>query len=173
VRLLQFSKGRLTANAETDSDFSLAYGTMSFRCIGGAIMETARLTIKGDQIRKIAALLAKREDIYYKYETKDVVILMDEEYYFRIESTLMSLYILDFKDEQSVIIEVVSGGGSHGVSSLGAETKEVVKGARSIIELCKENGWEISDVYPEDFMQLLEKTATEKLMESVLSWFKK
>lgn len=137
-------------------------------------METARLIIQGEDIRQVTRLLAKKESIYYKYETKDVVILMDEEYYFRIESNLMSVYIFNFKDEKTVEIEMVVGGGSHGIdSSFGAETKEAKNIVRSLLEICKEKGWEIIEIYPEEFKQSLEKATVKHVVESVFAWFKK
>jgi len=140
-------------------------------------MEQARITLQGEGIRDIVRLLQRKESIYYKYETKDVVILMDEEYYMRIGSTLMSVNILHFKDERTVEIEMIAGGGHDGSTfsgeSWGAESKEVKHIALSIIELCNENNWEIVEVHPEGFRDSLEKVTVKKLMESVLSWFKK
>lgn len=45
--------------------------------------------------------------------------------------------------------------------------------AHSIIEICQENSWNIIEVTPDEFKQSLEKTATQKLKDSVLGWFKK
>lgn len=135
-------------------------------------MEAARIMIKGNEIRNIVKMLNSKEDVYYQYDTKDVVVLMEEQYYMRIESNLMAVYILNFSQENIVEIEMVTGGGHHGVYDWGAERKELKRITGTLIEICKENSWEIVAVSPEGFKESLEKTAVEKLKESVLSWFK-
>ncbi|OGO77959.1 MAG: hypothetical protein A2Y23_04415 [Clostridiales bacterium GWB2_37_7] len=137
-------------------------------------MESARMTIEGDHIRKITDILCHKENICYKYNAKDVVILMEEEYYMRIESNLLSVYILNFKDERTVETEMVAGGGkSGGDIGWGAENSENRKRVHSIIEICSQNSWSILEVYPERLKQSLEKSDVQRLMESVFPWFKK
>jgi hypothetical protein len=137
-------------------------------------MKAVHMIIEGDNIRRIINLLNRKESISYQYDTKDVVILAEEEYYMRIESNLMSIYILNFKDERTVEIEMVAGGGKTDWDiSWGAENSENKKMARSIIEICQENSWSIVEVTPADFKESLEKTAVQQVMHSVLIWFKK
>ncbi|MDF2841272.1 MAG: hypothetical protein K0Q99_2044 [Clostridia bacterium] len=137
-------------------------------------MESAHIVIQGADIRKIEDYLVKKEYFYYKLNTKDVVVLMKEEYYMRIKSNLLSVYILSFKDDTTVEIEMIVGGGQLGASGdWGAERSENRKIAQSIIEICNQNSWSILEVFPEEFKKSLEKTKAEKLMNSVSDWFKK
>jgi hypothetical protein len=136
-------------------------------------MKSARIVIEGENIRKIIDMIRSKEGIHYQYNTKDVVIFMEEEYYARIKSNLMSIYILNFRDERTVEIEMVAGGGkSDWDTDWGAEGSANKRMANSIIEICKQSSWSIVEVTPDGFMESLDKTATQQLMENIISRFK-
>jgi hypothetical protein len=137
-------------------------------------MKSARIIIEGENIRKIIDLLNRKENIHYQYDTKDVVILMEEEHYMRIESNLLCVYIFNFSDEKTVKVEMHVGGGKGDWDfDFGAENKENRKMAHSIIEICQQNSWSIIEITPEDFKESLERSATQQFMHSVLSRFMK
>lgn len=136
-------------------------------------MKAGRMTIEGEDIRRIVDILMSRRRISYKYTAKDIVVLMEEEYYARVESELLSVYILNFKDNRTVNIELAAGGGKGEFAfDLGAEETENKQNAQEIIEICKENSWNITDVEPEEFKKSLEKSAARLFMESIFTWLK-
>lgn len=137
-------------------------------------MNSARIIIEGDNIRRIIDLLDRKENIQYQYDTKDVVILMEEEYYMRVESNLLCVYIFNFKDERTIEIELVVGGGKGDWDfDWGAENKENKKMAHTIIEICQQNSWNIIEVTPAGFKESLGKNEAQQFMHSALSWIKK
>jgi hypothetical protein len=137
-------------------------------------MKSARITIEGENIRKITDVLTRKENICYQYDTKDVVILAGEEYYMRIKSNLMYMYILNFKDERIVEIEIIAGGGIESWDiGLGAENSENKKMAHSIMEICQQNTWSIIEITPADFKEALGKSKTQQSAHSDFRWFEK
>ncbi|MTI68335.1 MAG: hypothetical protein FH753_17270 [Firmicutes bacterium] len=142
-------------------------------------MKVANLTIKGKDIKRIISILKDEKSVYYGdkphiYKTKNLVVLMREDYYYRINSTLMAVIILKFKSDIEVDIELVVSGGKSGglMHSLGAENSENRSIIKKITEICNENSWEIINVIPEDLKKSLTKSTLDKYKNKLLKRFK-
>ena len=142
-------------------------------------MKVANLTIKGKDIKRIISILSEDKSVYYGdkphiYKTKNLVVLMREDYYYRISSTLMAVIILNFKSDIEVDIELVVSGGKSGgfMHSWGAEDSENRTIIKKIMEICNENSWEIISVIPEDFKKTLTESTLDKYKNKILKRFK-
>ena len=143
-------------------------------------MKIANLVIEGKEIRKMGDILYKEQDESYQglphiYSTGDVTILMREKYYMRISSTLMTVIILKFIDDNKVEIEIVISGGKEGILmwSWGAEKSENVEIVYEIKNICSSNSWEITSMEPENLLESLVETTINKIKEKVVNPFKK
>ena len=118
-------------------------------------MKIGKLVVEGKNIREISDILYyhKDEDYInepYIYSAGDITILMRERYYARITSTLMSVIILKFVNDNKVEIELVVSGGKEGLLmwSWGAEKSENVDMVNQIISVCSNNSWDIISMEP-------------------------
>ncbi|KAB3529517.1 hypothetical protein [Alkaliphilus serpentinus] len=142
-------------------------------------MKVAEIVIEGEEIKKISDALYKNRDEYhadkpYVYESGDIVVLMREDYYFRISSTLMSVIILKFISENKVEIELVVSGGKNGalMYSWGAENSESRSIVHEIIDICNENSWEVKSIKPEDLKKSLLEITIDKFKKKIINPFK-
>lgn len=143
-------------------------------------MKVAELVIEGEEIQKISDALYKYEDGYhadkpYMYESGDIVVLMRENYYFRISSTLMSVIIFKFINDNKVEIELVASGGKDGtlMYSWGAENSESRSIVHEIMDICTRNSWEITSIKPENLKESLLETTIDKFKKRIINPFKK
>ncbi len=143
-------------------------------------MKIANLVIEGENIRKISDVLYKHRDEYqvdepHIYSSGDTVVIMREGFYLRISSTLMSVIILKFIDENKVEIELVASGGKEGLlmMSWGSEDSENRHIIQSIMSICGDNSWEITSVKPEELKESLTKSTVNRVKDKILNTFKK
>lgn len=122
-------------------------------------MKVAEIVIEGESIREITDILCGIKDEAQLgqpiiYSANDIDIIMKEEFYKRIESTLMSVTILKFVSNNRVEIELVSGGGKNQIFvSWGAEDSENRRRVHELMEVCKEKSWSIISIEPEKLKQ--------------------
>ena len=143
-------------------------------------MKIANLVVEGKEIRRMGDILYNQQDesyqgIPYIYSTDDVTILMREKYYMRISSTLMTVIILKFIDDNKVEIEIVISGGKEGLLMLswGAEKSENVEIVYEIKNICSDNSWDITSMVPENLLESVVETTINKIKEKVVNPFKK
>lgn len=142
-------------------------------------MKVANLIIEGENIRKIIDVLSDSKEEYqvgksHIYKSEEVIVLMRESYYLRISSTLMSVIIFKFVNENKIEIElVVSGGKNEMALSFGAEKSESRYIVHEIMNVCANNSWVISSVEPEELMESLTKSTLNRLKEKIFNPFHK
>jgi hypothetical protein len=109
-------------------------------------------TIKSPSIEKIVKSL--KEDIYniVVLEEKDIAIIADEEYYFRIGSFLMSVLTLRKTGRNSIQYILTVGGAKEGLLgfSLSAEDDKAFKELKDLEKICKENNWTMTEPIAEE-----------------------
>jgi len=143
-------------------------------------MKIVNLVIEGENIRKISDILYNNQEEFNRnkphiHRDGDITILMRESYYDRIGSTLMSVIIMKFIDDNKVEIELIVSGGKEGIfmMSWGAEKSENVNIVYEIMNLCKTNSWEITSVEPKDILDTFTESAIKKIKEKIRGSFKK
>lgn len=135
-------------------------------------MKNVSLVVKGNEIRKIGDSISKQIDVVYKFQSADVVILMKEQAYFRVQSNLLSTYIFNFIRDDQVKIEIVSGGGKDEFETdWGCENSENRKIVESIITICNYNSWEVSKIYPNEFKEKLFKSNKDLVVDKLSKLF--
>jgi hypothetical protein len=134
-------------------------------------MKNAEIVIEGGGIREITDILYKIEDEAQLgqpiiYSANDIDIIMKEEFYKRIGSTLMSVTILKFVSNNRVEIELVTGGGKNEVFiSWGAEDSENRRRVHELMEVCKEKSWSMVSIEPEKLKQSAIESGVNELKE--------
>lgn len=143
-------------------------------------MKIAKVVIEGENIRRISdSLYNHREDSQvdepYIYSFGDIVVIMRETYYLRINSTLMSVTILKFINDKKVEMELVASGGKEGMVmfSWGSENSENRHIIHEIMRICDENLWKITSVEPEELKESFTKVVMDKFKNEILKAFKK
>ena len=143
-------------------------------------MKIGKLAVEGKNIREISDILYyHKDDDYinepYIYSAGEITILMRERYYARISSTLMSVIILKFVNDNKVEIELVVSGGKEGLLmwSWGAEKSENVDIVNQIISVCSNNSWDITSMEPKNLMESLTVETINKIKEKIVNPFKK
>jgi hypothetical protein len=134
-------------------------------------MKNAEIVIEGESIREITGILYEVKDEAQLgepiiYSANDIDIIMKEEFYKRIGSTLMSVTILKFVSNNRVEIELVTGGGKNEVFiSWGAEDSENRRRVHELIEVCKEKSWSMVSIEPEKLKQSAVESGVNELKE--------
>lgn len=143
-------------------------------------MKIGNLVVEGENIRRISEILYNHENEYqmpmpHIYISGDITILMRENFYMRISSTLMSVMIFKFINDNKVEIEIAVSGGKEGLLmwGWGAEQSENRGIAYEIKNVCIENSWEITSMEPENIMESLTESTINKLKEKITHTFKK
>jgi len=143
-------------------------------------MKIAQLVVEGENIKSIIDTLYKHHDESqvgkpHMYSADNITVLMREEYYLRIGSTLMTVIFLKFIDDSKVEIELVVSGGKSGafMYTWGAENSENRSIVNEIMDICTTNSWEITSIQPEDLMVSLTKSTINKIRETILGRFRK
>ena len=143
-------------------------------------MKIGKLVVEGENIREISDILYYHKDVDYTdepyiYSAGDITILTRERYYARISSTLMSVIILNFINDNKVEIELVVSGGKEGLLmwSWGAEKSENLDIVNQIITVCSNNSWAITSMEPENLMESLTEETINKIKEKIVNPFKK
>lgn len=142
-------------------------------------MKVANLIIEGENIRDITDILYNHKDEFemkpHIYRDGDTTILMRECYYNRISSTLMSVIILKFIDDNKVEIELVVSGGKEGILmwSWGAEKSENRDVVYEIMSICNSNSWEITSMEPQNLLETLAESTIKKIKEKISDPFKR
>ena len=110
-------------------------------------MKISKCNIKGVNLSKLTDLLKDNQDInqYFKQLSESSFIFTSETYYFRIESDLLSMVVLNFTSDNECEIEIISGGGKGGVFSLslGAESNRNKNICTLLKNICESNSWTI------------------------------
>jgi len=143
-------------------------------------MKIAKVVIEGENIRGISDILYNyrddsQADKPYIYSSGNIVVIMRETYYLRINSTLMSVTILKFIDDKKVEMELVASGGKEGMMmfSWGSENSENRHMIHEIMRICDENSWKIASVEPEELKEAFTKVVMDKFKNKILNTFKK
>jgi len=108
-------------------------------------MEIKRCSIEGaDPYVLIDTLQSEMAD-NYSYRSDDLCIITTDKYLLRINSNLLSVVIVDFKDKYRIEIEIISGGGAVSFlrfdwSSEGSANEKIMKIIR---KTCEANSWNL------------------------------
>lgn len=136
-------------------------------------MKIAEIVIEGEGIREITDILYEIKDEAQIgqpiiYRANDIDIIMKEEFYSRIGSSLMSVTILKFAGNNRVEIELVSGGGKNEIFiSLGAEDSENRRRVHELMGICKEKSWTIVSIEPEKLRQSTIESGMNEIKEKL------
>ncbi len=108
-------------------------------------MITTQINITGENLGLLTKSLENKYGYEYTFSSKDIHVLMTEEFYFRINSNLLTTIIIDLSNKNKCHIEIASGGGTEGLIGFGwgAEGSSIKKVVKLIKSLCEENKWEI------------------------------
>jgi hypothetical protein len=114
-------------------------------------MQTNRFTIVGESLSLFLPEIIEgftsqyRNAIIRKHGS--IVIIAIEEFFFRINSNLLTVIVVNTQDNNNYTIEILSGGGSQGLLgiSLGAERKSVSTAMALINESCEKYSLSIKD----------------------------
>lgn len=136
-------------------------------------MKIAEIVIEGESIREISDILYEMKDEAQLgepiiYSANEIHIIMKEEYYKRIGSTLMSATILKFVSDNRVEIELVTGGGKNEMFiSWGAEDSENRRRVHELMEVCNEKSWNMVSIEPEKLKQSALESGVNELKEKL------
>jgi|APFre7841882654_1041346.scaffolds.fasta_scaffold65713_2 hypothetical protein len=110
-------------------------------------MQTAKLIIEGRGIEELPALTKEKFKTDYQFTSKEVTVMMKEKFYFRINSNLLSVIILNYTSKNSCEIEVIAGGGKQGLISFnwGAEGNMRDQIIDFLKELCSSKRWSCNE----------------------------
>ncbi|WBW95657.1 hypothetical protein [Oceanirhabdus sp. W0125-5] len=111
-------------------------------------MITTEINITGVNKELLTKSLEKEYGCEYTFSSKDILVMIREEFYFRISSNLLTTIILDLSNEDTCHIEITSGGGAYGIIGIdwGAEGSNNKKIVKFIKKLCEDNKWEIENI---------------------------
>ena len=119
---------------------------------GEAQMEVTSLKIAG---KKLELLIDKLKPTFksdsgevFTHVSDHTVILVSENFYFRVSSNLLSVLIINTADNDQYEITVVTGGGASGFfrMTLDSERHRNKKVLGFIETICTKNGWSITEV---------------------------
>ncbi len=77
-------------------------------------MNVSRLKVFTTDREKIIGFLTEYQSYKYRNHSADMSVLINEEYYFRNDSTQLNMIILKLKD-QSIEIDIIGGAGGTGL----------------------------------------------------------
>jgi hypothetical protein len=141
-------------------------------------MKIADIVIEGESIREITSILYDIKDEAQIgnaiiYSANDIDIIMKEEFYKRIGSSLMSVTVFKFVSNNRVEVELVSGGGKNEVFiSWGAEDSENRRRVHELMEICKEKSWSMVSIEPEKLKQSAIESGVNELKEKFNKFMK-
>jgi hypothetical protein len=106
-------------------------------------VEVTRLYIEGQNLDRLVDLLRGRLPDCYAYTSENIVVLASEKFYFRVESNLLTVVILNVSVEDRYEVEIVTGGGAQGLFGItwGAERHRSAEIVRFLEETCTSNSW--------------------------------
>jgi len=112
-------------------------------------MKVTRLRVEGEGLDRLIGSLRDKLPDCHTYTSDHVVVLASEKTYFRIESNLLTVIILDVSVPDRYEIELVTGGGGHGpfAFTFGAERDRSTKVIRFLEQICAANGWSLVGQY--------------------------
>lgn len=115
-------------------------------------MKTIKVSITGLNLKDLPSKLKKSIleacwDSYFRIIGSAHIFAINE-YYYRINSTLVTIIILDISEESKYDIEIVTGGGSVGIFGFtwGAEEKSNKKVFGIIKNLCANNFLQLKEI---------------------------
>jgi hypothetical protein len=106
-------------------------------------MELTKTTVRGAGVSQFPSLLGDEVSRRFPETLRRTVgmatVIGFEEFYFRINSTLLTVIIVDASNPQACEVEIASGGGSVGVMdvTLGAEGRSNTKVMELIDDVCQ------------------------------------
>jgi len=101
------------------------------------------IVIKGNELDIIIDELKANINNYYLYEEGSLYIFITEKYFLRTMSDMTTTIILNYYEEGSCDIEIISGGGTDGVTDWGAESDRNNGISNFLKELSTKNKWDI------------------------------
>ena len=106
-------------------------------------MEVTKLRVEGENTDRLVGLLRDRLPGCHAYTTDSIVVLVSEKFYFRIESNLLNVLILNAAGKSAYEVEIVTGGGAQGFFgiTLGAERHRSGQIVKLLEEVCAANSW--------------------------------
>ena len=106
-------------------------------------MEVAKLCLEGRKLDRLIDLLRDGLPGSHVHSSDNTVVFASERFYFRVESNLLTVIILDTADEERYEVEIVTGGRAQGFLgiTLGSERHRSREIIRYLEELCASNSW--------------------------------
>ena len=110
-------------------------------------MEATRLRLEGQNLDRLVDQLRDGLPGSHVYTSENTVVIASERFYFRVESNLLTVIILDTAHKDRYEVEIVTGGGAQGFFgiTLGSErhrSKEII---RFLEETCASNSWVLTE----------------------------
>ncbi|OEF95817.1 hypothetical protein [Desulfuribacillus alkaliarsenatis] len=108
-------------------------------------MKYVKVKVTGTNAAELVSMFAEDEQFYNFKPSDDVYVFTAEEFYLRNNSQVMACIIVKLVNEQTLLIDIISGGGRVGFLRLdsGAEEKWIKKIAIAIEAVCEQQGWQI------------------------------
>ncbi len=103
-----------------------------------------RITINGDNLTVLPDLLLSELGDCYVYTANDVTLLLNEHYFLRTSSELLTVVILNFATPGKCEVEIVSGGGKTGLLpsfDWGVERSRDDAVGDMLQAICVDRGW--------------------------------
>lgn len=136
-------------------------------------MEFGKISIKGEGVYSIVNILsglrfeAQVGELYIN-KLDNAAVLIREEYFERIGSTLLSVAIIKFISDEIVEIEITAGGGKDSLLfSFGAEIAENRRVVSEVIDICKEKGWSVISIEPKELAQTALQSAIDSIKNKI------
>ncbi len=114
-------------------------------------MKIAKLVIEGRGIEELPALIKEKFKTDYQFTSEAVIVLMKEKFYYRINSTLLAVIILNYTSKDSCEVEIIAGGGKKGrlmSTDWGAEGDMRNQIVGFFKELCPSKSWAYTEASP-------------------------
>lgn len=109
-------------------------------------MEHVELTVLGEDAWTVPrAIRGFPEDNRFDYDGDGFAVILTEQFFYRINSSLQTTTIFELIDDSAVKVTLVSGGGAAGLAKddLDAESTAVRKLVSDIENFCRQNDLEI------------------------------
>ena len=106
-------------------------------------MNVSKISIDGADKEKLLNAIKSEFADHYLYSTENISIFTTEKYFLRINSTLLSVIIVNFSENYTTKIEVISGGASLGLLKMTSDAEEDAnnKIMNFFNKLCESNSW--------------------------------
>jgi len=110
-------------------------------------MKLSRIVILSQDFQKFTGYLKENMSFSYENNGSDMIILADEEYYFRNNTAQLNIIVATV-DYNKITVDIIGGAGGAGLLnfSLGSEKNFIKRALRLIDRYIEENNLESEDI---------------------------